>query len=277
MTGNRGKKTLSGIKPLRRHPAAGYAVLILGLVVIGVAYAAITGAGGAVSAATASGPSPQDIAAGRAIFAQTCSSCHGMNAEGTSAGPSLIGVGAAAVHFQMSTGRMPGKDLDAEMPRKPVTFTPEQIRQVAAYISALGGGPEIPTPAQVSTAGADPALGQQLFITNCAQCHNFVGAGGALTNGKYAPDLSASTPQQIYEAMLTGPEAMPVFNDGTLTPSEKRDIIAYITQTRAEPNPGGFSLSRIGPVTEGLVVCLGAITLLVFAAIWIAAKRREQA
>jgi ubiquinol-cytochrome c reductase cytochrome c subunit len=268
---------VSGIKPLRRHPAAGYAVLILGLVVIGVAYAAITGAGGAVSAATASGPSPQDIAAGRAIFAQTCSSCHGMHAEGTSAGPSLIGVGAAAVDFQMSTGRMPGKDFDAEMPRKPVTFTPEQIRQVAAYISALGGGPQIPTPAQVSTAGADPALGQQLFITKCAQCHNFVGAGGALTDGKYAPDLSPSTPEQIYEAMLTGPEAMPVFNDGTITPSEKRDIIAYITQSRAEPNPGGFSLGRIGPVTEGLVVWLGGITLLVFAAIWIAAKRREQA
>jgi ubiquinol-cytochrome c reductase cytochrome c subunit len=266
---------VSGIKPLRRHPAAGYAVLMLGLVVIGVVYAAVTGAGSAASAATPSGPSPQDIAQGKAIFANTCSSCHGMNAQGSSAGPSLVGVGAAAVDFQMSTGRMPGKDLDAEMPRKPVTFTTQQIHQVAAYISSLGGGPAIPSAAQVSPVGADLALGQQLFITDCAQCHNFAGAGGALTNGKSAPPLTQSTPTQIYEAMLTGPEAMPVFSDTTITPAQKRDIIAHITTVRAEPNPGGFSLGRVGPVTEGLVAFLGGIAALVFVAIWITMKRRE--
>ena len=265
---------MSGNKPRRRHRAAGYAVLAAGLLVTGVAYAAITGAGSA-GAATASGPSAADIARGQAIFADTCSSCHGMNAQGTEAGPSLIGVGAAAVDFQMSTGRMPGKDLDAEMPRKPVTFTTEQIHQVAAYISSLGGGPAIPSAAMVSTAGADLALGQQLFITNCAQCHNFAGAGGALTYGKYAPSLTHSTPTQIYEAMLTGPEAMPVFSDTTVTPAQKRDMIAYITAVRSEPNPGGFSLGRIGPVTEGLVAFLGGIAALVFAAIWITMKRRE--
>jgi ubiquinol-cytochrome c reductase cytochrome c subunit len=266
---------VSGIKPLRRHPAAGYAVLMLGLVAIGVVYAAITGAGSAASAATPSGPSPQDIAQGKAIFANTCSSCHGMNAQGSSAAPSLVGVGAAAVDFQMSTGRMPGKDLDAQMPRKPVTFTTQQIHQVAAYISSLGGGPAIPSAAQVSPVGADLALGQQLFITDCAQCHNFAGAGGALTNGKSAPPLTQSTPTQIYEAMLTGPEAMPVFSDTTITPAQKRDIIAHITTVRAEPNPGGFSLGRVGPVTEGLVAFLGGIAILVFVAIWITMKRRE--
>ena len=265
---------MSGIKPRRRHRAARYAVLLLGLLVIGVAYAAIAGAGGAASAATPGGPSPQDIAQGRAIFASTCSTCHGMSAQGTGAGPSLIGVGAAAVDFQMSTGRMPGKDFDAEMPRKPVTFTTRQIHQVAAYIASLGGGPAIPSPAQVSPAGADLALGQHIFITNCAQCHNFAGAGGALTQGKSAPALTHSTPTQIYEAMLTGPEAMPVFSDTTVTPAQKRDIIAYVTKVRAEPNPGGFSLGRVGPVTEGLVAFLGGIASLVFIAIWITMKRR---
>ena len=273
---NRGKK-LSGKKPRRRRRqrAAGYAVLASGLLVIGVAYAAVTGAGSAATAATASGPSAADIAQGKAIFADTCSSCHGMNAQGTSAGPSLVGAGAAAVDFQMSTGRMPGKDFDAEMPRKPVTFTTAQIHQVADYVSSLGGGPAIPSPAMVSSAGADVALGQQLFITNCSQCHNFAGAGGALTYGKYAPALTHSTPTEIYEAMLTGPEAMPVFSDTTVTPAQKRAIIAYITKVRSEPNPGGFSLGRIGPVTEGLVAFLGGIAALVFAAIWITMKRRE--
>ena len=266
---------MSWIKPRRRHPAAGYAVLLLGLVIIGVVYAAIAGGGSAASAATPGGPSAHDIAVGQALFARTCSSCHGMNAQGTSAAPSLVGVGAAAVDFQVSTGRMPGKDFGAEMPRKPVTFTQQQIHQLAAYIASLGGGPTIPSAAQVSPAGADLALGQQLFITDCAQCHNFAGAGGALTYGKSAPALTQSTPTQIYEAMLTGPEAMPVFSDTTITPSQKRDIIAYVTTTRAEPNPGGFSLGRVGPVTEGLVTFLGGIAILVFAAMWLTMKRRE--
>jgi ubiquinol-cytochrome c reductase cytochrome c subunit len=266
---------VSWITALRRRPAAGYAVVLLGLVTIGVGYGALTTAGSPASAATPGTVSPQTIAQGKALFQVSCSSCHGVNAQGSSVAPSLAGVGAAAVDFQMSTGRMPGKDFDAEMPRKPVTFTTKQIHQVADYISSLGGGPAIPSPAMVSTAGADVALGQQLFITNCAQCHNFAGAGGALTYGKYAPALTHSTPTQIYEAMLTGPEAMPVFSDTTVTPAQKRAIIAYVTTVRSEPNPGGFSLGRVGPVTEGLVAFLGGMAALVFAAIWITMKRRE--
>ena len=167
---------------------------------------------------------------------------------------------------------MPGKEPGAEQPRKPVTFTPARSTRSPPTSHSLGGGPPIPTAAQVSTAGANAGLGQQLFVADCAQCHNFVGAGGALTYGKYAPPLTKSTPTQIFEAMLTGPEAMPVFNDTTITPQQKRDIIAYVTQTRAEPNPGGFSLGRVGPVTEGLVAFLGLLLFMVLAAMWITVK-----
>ena len=61
----------------------------------------------------------------------------------------------------------------------------------------------------------------------------------------------------------------------TITPAQKRDIIDYVTRLRAEPNPGGFSLGRIGPVTEGIVGFLGGIGVLVFLAMWITMKRRE--
>ena len=267
---------MSWITARRRHPAAGYAVVLLGLIAIGLVYAAITTQGGAASAA-APPAARQETAEGQALFAQTCATCHGMYAQGTSTGPSLIGVGAAAVDFQVSTGRMPAAEIGAAMARKPPRFGTKQTHELAAYIASLGGGPAIPAPEQVSAAGADVGLGQELFVTNCAQCHNFVGAGGALTYGKYAPPLTASTPTQIYEAMQTGPEAMPVFNDTTITPSQKRDIVAYVTETRSSPNPGGFSLGRVGPVTEGLVAWLGGMAALVAAAWWIAAKRREQA
>ena len=264
---------LSWITARRRRPVAGYAVVLLGLLAVGGGYAAVTATRSPANASSPAANSTQ-IDRGRQIFQQTCSSCHGIDAQGTSTGPSLIGVGAAAVYFQVSTGRMPAKEIEAEMPRKPPTLNEEQTLAVAAYIQSLGGGPTIPSPEQVSTQGADAGLGQQLFTENCSQCHNFVGAGGALTDGKYAPALTESTPTQIYEAMLTGPEAMPVFSDTAITPSEKRDIIAYITQTRSEPNPGGSSLGRIGPVTEGLVGWIGGIGGLILIAMWITAKRR---
>ena len=265
---------MSWINARRRRPVAGYAALLLGLVVVALAYASLTSRGG-VSQASAAVGAQQDITAGKDLFQASCSSCHGLEGQGTSQAPSLVGAGAAAVDFQMSTGRMPAKEVGAENERKPVTFTPQQIEDIAGYIASLGGGPAIPTADQVSTAGADTALGSQLFSANCAQCHGFAGAGGALTYGKDAPALTQATPTEIYEAMLTGPEAMPVFSDGALSPSAKRDIIAYITRTRVEPNPGGFSLGRTGPVTEGLVVFLGGLGFLVLISMWITARRRD--
>jgi ubiquinol-cytochrome c reductase cytochrome c subunit len=260
------------INARRRRPVAGYAALLLGLVVVGLLYGALTRTGSAQAAPTTA---QQDIANGQALFEATCSSCHGLDAQGTDQAPSLIGAGAAAVYFQMSTGRMPAKEVGAENARGPVQFTEQEILDIADYVQSLGGGPPIPTAEQVSTEGANTALGAQLFMANCAQCHGFAGDGGALTYGKFAPALTESTPTQIYTAMLTGPEAMPLFADGALPPQAKRDIIAYVTETRVEPNPGGFSLGRIGPVTEGLVVFLGGMGFLVLVAMWLTARRRE--
>ncbi|HET6185793.1 MAG TPA: c-type cytochrome [Trebonia sp.] len=265
---------MSSIIARRRHPAAGYAAVAGGLVAVGVLYSTL--AGGGASAAAPAQASTQ-IAQGKSLFVQSCSSCHGLDAQGTTQAPSLIGAGAAAVYFQMSTGRMPAKELGAENERKPTDFTDQQIYAIAAYIASLGGGPPIPSAAEVSTVGANTALGEELFSTNCAQCHGFAGAGGALTYGKNAPPLTASTPTQIYTAMLTGPEAMPVFGDGTVTPQEKRDIIAFITDTRNEPNPGGLSLARTGTVTEGLLIWIGGLGFLVLIAMWLTARRRDRA
>jgi ubiquinol-cytochrome c reductase cytochrome c subunit len=265
---------LSWIIARRRRPIAGYAALLLGLVVVAAVYGLITGNNGAQASTTQNA----DMADGQSLYVANCSSCHGLHGEGIPGqGPSLIGAGAAAVDFQVSTGRMPLKEPDAQPPRKPSVFNDQQTADIVQYVTTFGGGgPAIPDAEQVTTQGADTGLGQELFSTNCSQCHGFGGAGGALTYGKYAPPLTEATPAQIYEAMQTGPAAMPVFGDGAIPPQAKRDIIAYITQTRTEPNPGGFSLGRTGPVTEGLVAWLGGIGFLVLVAMWLTAKRRDK-
>ncbi len=112
-----------------------------------------------------------------------------------------------------------------------------------------------------------------LFRTNCAMCHNAVGAGGALSQGKFAPKLwETSPPRHLYEAMLTGPQSMPVFNDANITPEGKRDIIAFIDQQGDTAPGGGMTLGGLGPVSEGLWAWVVGIGLLIGAAVWIGAK-----
>jgi ubiquinol-cytochrome c reductase cytochrome c subunit len=246
----------------RKVAHAGIVVIVLGL--FGFLWTAFS-----PSHSSASNEDP-GIAQGRALFLQGCASCHGLNGEGGTTAPSLIGVGAAAVDFQVGTGRMPLQAHTAEAQRKPTRFSDADIEKMAAYVASLGPGPAIPT--DLNYQAADLAFGGSLFRTNCAQCHNFAGSGGALTYGKYAPSLSLATPKQIYEAMVTGPESMPVFGDQQISPSQKLAIIKYIRTIKSEPNPGGAGLGRVGPVTETAVAWLVGIGVLVIITMWIGSK-----
>ncbi|MDG4832256.1 cytochrome c [Solwaraspora sp. WMMD1047] len=210
---------------------------------------------------------------GKALFDVSCISCHGRNAQGVEGrGPSLIGVGAASVEFQVGTGRMPMARQEAQAERKPPVFSDEETRQLGQYIQELGGGPQVP--AGEVAAGGDIAEGGRLFRINCSSCHAFSGGGGALSSGKYAPGLGPATDRQIYAAMLTGPQNMPVFGDNQLTPEQKADVIAFIQDgLKNDRDPGGlFNLGRYGPSTEGLAIFLVGIVALVFASLWIAGK-----
>ena len=111
---------------------------------------------------------------------------------------------------------MPLAAPNAQAPQKKVIYTDEETAAIAAFVASLAPGPQIPTDEEINYEDADLVEGGELFRTNCSQCHNFTGAGGALSNGAYAPDLRDATPRQIYEAMLTGPENMPVFSNETL-------------------------------------------------------------
>jgi ubiquinol-cytochrome c reductase cytochrome c subunit len=83
---------------------------------------------------------------------------------------------------------------------------------------------------------------------------------------------SRRTPREIYAAMLTGPQNMPVFGDNQLTPDEKRAMIGYIQALQSDKRPGGLGTGRYGPVPEGLSIFLVGIVALVFATLWIAGK-----
>ena len=252
----------------RHHRFAPVVLLALALVLTGGAYAAVS----PTPAVAAAAPTSTDIDMGQALFRANCATCHGTGAAGREGvAPSLVGVGAAAVDFQVSTGRMPMMANGAQAPAKPPVFTLDQIQQLAAYVASLGAGPSVPTAEEIDAAKGNAANGMALFRTNCAMCHGAVGQGGALSRGKYAPNLGESSAKTIYEAMLTGPQSMPVFNNANITPEEKRDVIAYLA-AQEQGSPGGATLGSIGPVAEGLWAWVIGIGLLIVAAVWIGAK-----
>jgi ubiquinol-cytochrome c reductase cytochrome c subunit len=265
----------------RRSPWATFVLLFMALAAVGGVYAAVSSATQAEAAPQAD--SSTQIEQGRKLFLEGCSSCHGLDAagnyqpDGTVAGPSLIGVGAAAVEFQVATGRMPLANPGAQAVRKPPIYTEEETAALAAYIASLAPGPAIPSAEQYDTSGITPeelALGGELFRANCASCHSFSGKGGSLSDGKSAPALTEATSEQIYLAMITGPQNMPVFPDSTLRPEDKRAIIAYIETLREQPDNGGIDLGRLGPVTEGLLLFVIGMGALVAVAVWIGVKAK---
>ncbi|MEU0876599.1 cytochrome bc1 complex diheme cytochrome c subunit [Nocardia brasiliensis] len=259
---------------VRRRIAGGLALLV-GLVGAGFLAAALTPN---PQLATANDDKSALIREGNQLYDTSCITCHGANLQGVQdRGPSLIGVGEAAVYFQVSSGRMPMARNEAQAQRKPAKFDEHQTDALMAYVAANGGGPSVVRDAngeiaQESLRGDDIARGSELFRMNCASCHNFTGRGGALSSGKFAPPLEPANEQQIYDAMISGPQNMPKFSDRQLTPEEKRDIIAYVMNAKEERAPGGWDLGGFGPATEGLVIWVVGITLVVGAAIWIGSR-----
>src|SRR5690606_4068120 len=270
----RGSMTDKSRRRLRRRISAGI-LLLFGLTVAGGLAATFT-------------PTPQVAVAdeaqsallrtGKELYETSCISCHGANLQGVyDRGPSLIGVGEASVYFQVSTGRMPAKTGQAQAPEKTPDFDQAQMDALGAYIQANGGGPAVVRDAngeiaQQSLIGDNVARGGDLFRMNCASCHNFTGRGGALSSGKYAPDLDNLEPAQIYTAMLTGPENMPKFSDRQLSPEDKADIIAYVQQATKAGNPGGYGLGGFGPVGEGMAIWIIGTVAVIAAALWIGAR-----
>jgi ubiquinol-cytochrome c reductase cytochrome c subunit len=267
-------RIIGAISRYRRHRFAGPTLLLIALSIAGLGFSVAQAASNEVQIAATSDKASL-IAEGKEIFARGCSSCHGLNAEGAGAAPSLIGVGAASVDFQVATGRMPMADMSQQAMRKKPVYDETEVAALAAYVASLAPGPAAVTNEELAwERNGDTALGGELFRTNCAMCHNLAGQGGALTQGKYAPTVMGVEPRHIYEAMITGPQAMPVFANTVLTHDEKLSVIKWIKHAENEPALGGAALGRVGPVTEGLLAWTLGLGLLIGIAVWLTTKAR---
>jgi len=208
---------------------------------------------------------PEQAALGARLFAEQCSSCHGLDGLGVEdRGPSLEHEGEAAANFVLRTGRMPLAAPNLQTRRSPVRYTEEEILALVAHVGSLGDGPDIP---EVDTSSADVGNGGDLYRLNCAACHVASGAGAPIGGNRRAPNLMKATPTEIGEAILVGPGAMPVFD--SFSPSDIDDIAAYIEHLQEQDTTSARRFGGAGPAAEGLAAWLLALVPLIAFTRWI--------
>ncbi len=220
---------------------------------------------------------------GEEVYTGECARCHGEDGNGTAWGPTLQGEGAASAYWWVETGRMPLQRPTDPIKRGPAKLSPEDIDAVVAYVGELAPGPALP---EVHPDQAQMTTGGELFRLNCAACHGAAGVGGALTavasgtldiTVRNAPNLFDVSALEVAAAVRSGPGAMPRFGEDTITPDQLDAVVAYVLELQQPLNPGGWSLGRWGPVTEGAVAWLVGIVAFVGGAWWIEGRGRVEA
>jgi ubiquinol-cytochrome c reductase cytochrome c subunit len=201
-------------------------------------------------------------AAGRALFGESCSSCHGDDGAGIRGrGPSLKESSGWRADFYLRTGRMPLDDPDDQPRRTDPAFKSPQIKALSDYVASLGR----PSPAPHATP-ADGSLsdGMHLFTLHCAGCHQVVAQGGAVT-GARVPDLQHASARDVAQAVRMGPYLMPAFDERQIDQRDLDSIARYVQWTRAPADAGGWAIGHLGPIPEGIVAWFVGMALLIAA------------
>jgi ubiquinol-cytochrome c reductase cytochrome c subunit len=232
---------------------------------------------GVSAAGTQPAPPPGDAGAGSPdgaeLYDTACTNCHGDDARGTERGPSLLDEGPAAVDWVLRTGRMPLFAVDHQaVPRDDRRYDRADIDAIIDHLRSLGmRGPDIP---EVDVGSGDVGRGGELFRRDCAACHQVLGQGGVVNDGRDAPPLQTVDATTIGEALAIAPGVMPSF--AHLDDQEVADVAAYVLRVAQEPDDaGGAGIGHIGPVAEGFVAGLVLAGVVLVVLRWIGTRTRS--
>ncbi len=218
------------------------------------------------AAAAVSQPAEPEPELGARLYQRDCTFCHGGDGRGTSRGQSLTEVGPAEAHYSVTTGRMPIEDPGDERRRREVQYKPEEVDALIVHMRRfLAPEPDIP---KVEVDSAKLSEGGEFYLAECAGCHQWSGAGGALL-GREAPGLKEATPTQIAEAVRAGPSSMPAYGEEVLSEEELNSVVKYVLYLRAPQDRGGNGLWHLGPFAEGLIAWVVGLGVLILAVLWI--------
>jgi len=193
-----------------------------------------------------------DLAAGGAMYAQVCASCHGPTGHGDGpaarslpTAPPAIGVAAAmrqvspAMMYRLVSVGVRGTAMSAWAS----TMTPAQRWNVVAYVTSM----------RATTAQARE--GEGLYFQRCASCHG----SGAAASGMFAHDLTTIPPEimafawqadhsdsEVAQAIDSGVAGTVMPPSRDLTPKQVSEIIAYLRTLPTRP-PGSVAALATAP------------------------------
>ena len=256
----------SGLEVIRSHRAPRTLLLLLVPLALSLAAAAaLPPARARATAPVAAAAEPQPEL-GERLYLRDCAYCHGPEGRGTVRGQSLKEVGPAEAHYAITTGRMPIEEPGDERRRREVTYKPEEVESLIEHMrSFLAPEPEIP---EVDVKSAKLSEGAELYLAECAGCHQWSGAGGALM-GREAPGLREATPTQIAAAVRTGPPSMPAYGEEVIDEEQLNSLVKYVLYLREPKDRGGDGLWHLGPFAEGLVSWVVGMGVVLLAVLWI--------
>jgi cytochrome c oxidase cbb3-type subunit III len=185
-------------------------------------------------------PTVEDLKAGAQAYATYCSRCHGLDGSGGMgpplARPRLRRASDEAGVIGILVEGIPGTAMMAAW-----SLSEQEIRQVAAYVSALGRRP-------IEALPGDPARGQAVYArVGCAGCHIVHGEGSGL--GPELTDVGRLRGAAFLRESLVDPGAA---HPERAVSYEPYGYPAYVI-VRAEP--------RTGPEVVGMRVNEDAFTI----------------
>lgn len=153
-----------------------------------------------------------DLDRARALyFSKGCAACHGEDAQGTAASPTLLGVPKEEIRRKV---RAPQQG--AMLTFGPEFLSDEELEAIIFYIKSLGRGEE-------RAETTDLEQGRALYLSKgCAACH------GADARGAVGPALLGVPKEEIRHKVREPQGAMPSFSLERLSDEELEAIIRYI-------------------------------------------------
>jgi mono/diheme cytochrome c family protein len=175
--------------------------------------------------------------AGRQLYADNCTACHGQNGEGkVGVGPALnardlLTTTPDETLYGLTNTGVPGTLMPAWGQAHGGPFTDEQVQQVVAFMRAWE-----PTAPEIIQADltADPVRGATIFANTCFICHGESGQGterGPILNDPARLDDFEEHWYRNTIAYGRPAKGMPSWG-GVLSPRQIDDVVALLTAWR---------------------------------------------